>query len=102
MNMAISLPATISARDIQRSYSKVFSEVNDSNEPVVVISNNKPQVAIISLKLLDELQRLLLSNKLLSKINKVRKINQNIDQDKALAEISEVVDEARQSLYEQS
>lgn len=47
---------TISARQIQREYKKVLIEANRSNEPIVVMSNNKPQGAIIGLDLLEKLQ----------------------------------------------
>lgn len=47
---------TISARQIQREYKKVLKQVNESNEPVIVISNNKPQGAIIGLEQLEKIQ----------------------------------------------
>jgi PHD/YefM family antitoxin component YafN of YafNO toxin-antitoxin module len=47
---------TISARQIQREYKKVFEDANKSKEPIVVMSNNKPQGAIIGLDLLEKLQ----------------------------------------------
>ena len=47
---------TISARQIQRGYKKVLMDANKSNEPIVVMSNNKPQGAIIGLELLEKLQ----------------------------------------------
>ncbi len=47
---------TISARQIQREYKKVLEKANKSKEPIVVMSNNKPQGAIIGLDLLEKLQ----------------------------------------------
>lgn len=47
---------TISARQIQRGYKKVFQEANKSKEPIVVMSNNKPQGAIIGLEILEKLR----------------------------------------------
>lgn len=47
---------TVSARQIQRGYKKVFQDANKSKEPIVVMSNNKPQGAIIGLDLLEKLQ----------------------------------------------
>lgn len=47
---------TISARQIQREYKKVLMEANKSSEPIVVMSNNKPQGAIIGLDLLEKIQ----------------------------------------------
>ena len=48
---------TISARQIQRDYKKVFERVNKENKPIVVITNNKPVGAIISLDLLDKIAK---------------------------------------------
>lgn len=47
---------TVSARQIQRGYKKVLADANRSKEPIVVMSNNKPLGAIISLDLLEKLQ----------------------------------------------
>jgi len=47
---------TISARQIQREYKKVLKKANRSNEPIVVMANNKPLGAIIGLDLLEKLQ----------------------------------------------
>ncbi len=47
---------TISARQIQREYKKVLETANQLNEPIVVMSNNKPQGAIIGLELLEKIQ----------------------------------------------
>ena len=48
---------TISAKQIQRGYKKVFEEANRINKPILVITNNKPVAAIISLDLLDKFNR---------------------------------------------
>lgn len=47
---------TISARQIQRNYKGVLEDANKSNEPIIVMSNNKPQGAIIGLDLLEKIQ----------------------------------------------
>lgn len=47
---------TISARQIQREYKKVLEDANKSKEPIVVMANNKPLGAIISLDLLEKIQ----------------------------------------------
>lgn len=47
---------TISARQIQREYKKVFIDANKSREPIIVMSNNKPQGAIIGLDLLEKIR----------------------------------------------
>lgn len=47
---------TISARQLQRDYKGVLQKANRMKRPLVVMSNNKPQGAIIGLDLLERLQ----------------------------------------------
>lgn len=44
-------------RDIQRNYKKVAEEVNKTGKPVIVMSKNQPQFAIVSLQTLEEIER---------------------------------------------
>ena len=52
-------PKTTTAREIQRNYKKVFDEVKKSKEPVFVMKNNKPEVAIIDADQLEEMEAVL-------------------------------------------
>ncbi|MDP2721097.1 MAG: type II toxin-antitoxin system Phd/YefM family antitoxin [bacterium] len=52
-------PKTTTARDIQRNYRKVFDEAKKSKEPVFVMKNNKPDVAIIDATKLEEMEAVL-------------------------------------------
>lgn len=52
-------PRTTTAREIQRNYKKVFSTVKKTKEPVFVMKNNKPEVAIIDVKKLEEMEAIL-------------------------------------------
>ena len=47
---------TISARQIQREYKKVFEKANKIGEPIIAIANNKPLGAVIGLDLLEKLR----------------------------------------------
>ena len=49
------MPNTVSARDIQRNYRKIFNKAKTSKKPVVVLTNNTPDVAIIDIKELEKL-----------------------------------------------
>lgn len=49
------MPATVSAKDIQKNYRKVFDQAKKSGKPVVVLTNNTPDVAVVSIKELDRL-----------------------------------------------
>ena len=41
------VPKTVSAKDIQRDYRRVFTEAKLSKKPIVVLTNNKPDVVIM-------------------------------------------------------
>ena len=49
------LPNTVSARDIQRNYRKIFDRVKRLKKPVVVMTNNTPDVVIMNVKELENL-----------------------------------------------
>ena len=50
------MPNTVSVSDIQKDYRKVFNRVKRTKEPVIVLSNNKPDVAIVDYESLEELR----------------------------------------------
>lgn len=76
---------TISARQIQREYKKVLKMANKSNEPIVVMANNKPLGAIIGLDLLEKIQLELMVKQALkeskSKKTKVIKTSDELERD---------------------
>lgn len=49
-------PRTISVKEIQRNYRRVFDLVKKTREPVVVMRNNTPDVAIVDVKRLERLE----------------------------------------------
>ncbi len=48
-------PKTTTVREIQRNYKKVFEEVKKTKEPIIVMKNNKPDVAIVNIKQLEKI-----------------------------------------------
>jgi len=52
------MPKTVSVSDIQKNYRRVFDSAKKTKEPIVVLSNNKPDVAIIDYGALEELRRI--------------------------------------------
>ena len=84
---------TVSARQIQREYKKVLENANKSKEPIVVMSNNKPQGAVIGLDLLEKLQLETVLNKALEeyKLGKTVSIETDEDLKKHLKEIDDLV-----------
>lgn len=49
-------PRTISVKEVQRNYRRVFDLVKKTGEPVVVMRNNIPDVAIVDVKRLERLE----------------------------------------------
>lgn len=43
-------------REILRNWRSVFNKVKETNKPIIILSNNEPQAALISLELLKKLQ----------------------------------------------
>lgn len=55
--MARLMPKTASPRDIQRNYRTLFDEVRTSEEPLLVLNNNQPDVVVISYEHYEALKR---------------------------------------------
>ena len=70
-------PKTTTARDIQRNYRKVFDEAKKSKEPVFVMKNNKPDVAIIDATKLEEMEAVLavLESREEARVGKAKALN---------------------------
>ncbi len=49
-------PKMTTAREIQRNYRKIFDDVIKTKEPIIVMSNNKPEVELVDHKKLEEMQ----------------------------------------------
>lgn len=52
-------PRTTTAREIQRNYRKIFDEAKKTKEPIFVMKNNKPEVAIVDAKKLSEMEAIM-------------------------------------------
>lgn len=49
-------PKTTTAKELQQNYRRIFDLVKKTKEPVVVMRNNKPDVAIVDAKKLEEME----------------------------------------------
>ncbi len=52
-------PKTTTGKQLQQHYRQIFDEVKKTKEPVVVMRNNKPDVAIVDIKKWEEQQAIL-------------------------------------------
>lgn len=53
------LPKFTTAKEIQKDYRRIFDEVRKTGEPVVVMRNNEPDVAIVDAKKLAEMEAIM-------------------------------------------
>lgn len=97
-----SFPTTISARDIQRGYKKVFDTVKKTKKPVVVMANNSPQAAIISLEMLEKYNQLIEDQAFWRMVSKIQAANADTSEAELMRDVSGVVDDVRQSIYEKT
>lgn len=95
-------PATVSARKIQREYKKIFESVKETKQPVVVVANNTPQAAIISLEMLAEYKKLQVERMLFKTIDRIQAKNADKDEQAVFKDVTADVEETRQKLYEQT
>ncbi len=84
---------TVSARQIQRGYKKVLEDANKSKEPIVVMSNNRAQGAVIGLDLLEKIRLEAVLEEALKeyKAGKTVSIETEGDLEKHFKEIDEIV-----------
>lgn len=92
---------TISARDIQRGYKRVFDSVKKTKRPVVVMAKNAPQAAIISLEMLEDYNKLRSDQELFAIIDEIQAKNRNKDPDEVWEDVTQSVEEVRREMYEQ-
>ena len=51
------MPETYSVKDVQASYKAIFDNAKSSKKPIIVLKNNKPEVAIIDIETLEEMYK---------------------------------------------
>ena len=96
------VPPTVAARDIQRGYKKVFDTVKKTRRPVVVMANNTPQAAIISLEMLEEYNRLQAEQNAFAIIDGIRAKNRGKNAEKVFDDVTKLVEQVRQERYEKT
>lgn len=67
------MPKTVSSSDIQKRYREIFDEVKKTKEPVIVLHGNKPDVAIVDYKHLEELENKSYEAEIKDTLNAARK-----------------------------
>jgi PHD/YefM family antitoxin component YafN of YafNO toxin-antitoxin module len=49
-------------RDVQRNYRKISEAIRKTDKPIIVMSKNEPQFAIVSIKTLEKFQKVAVVN----------------------------------------
>ncbi len=91
---------TTSARNIQRNYREVINKVIRTKKPVIVISHNQPEVAIIDMKTFSDYTKFRNQQADWAFLGDVWERNKHLDPDKVYKDITEIVEEVRQEAYE--
>jgi len=99
---SFTFPQTISARDIQRGYKKVFDRVKKTNQPIVVMANNNPQGAVVSMKTLEKYKKLEQEQEFWTIVEEIRAANADKDPDEVYKDVTETVEQVRQELYDKA
>ena len=66
------MPNTVSSKEIQTSYKMIFQKAMRLKEPIVVLKNNTPQVAIVDIETLDEMRRKIEKLEVLDALDSIR------------------------------
>jgi len=96
----LSILNTVSARQLQRDYKSIFANVNKTNTPIMVISNNEPQVVILSIKEMDNINKFFSEQKFWEVVREIQSKNRYNDPITTQKDIDEAVEEARQEIYD--
>ncbi len=55
--MDIPISNIVSASEIQKNYRKIFNRVMRTKKPIVVMRGNKPEVAVVDVRMLDAMEK---------------------------------------------
>lgn len=90
---------TVSAREFQRNYKSIFAKANKTNQPIMVISNNEPQIVILGLKQAEEYNKFMAKQKFWEVVREIQSKNRYNDPIATQKDIDEAVEEAKQYVY---
>ncbi|MHB1864947.1 MAG: type II toxin-antitoxin system prevent-host-death family antitoxin [Candidatus Saccharimonadales bacterium] len=73
---------TVTSREILRNYKEVFDRVKNTNQRTIVVSHKEPQVAIVSLDDLKQLQQMQYKNSTRNLLNFTTKAREVLKEEK--------------------
>lgn len=95
-------PSTVTARQIQRDYKSVFAKAKKSASPIVVISNNQPQAAIISIENMNEYLEYKNKEQLWKTIASIQADNPNTNEQEVEADVLAAIKRVRMNRYDKT
>lgn len=98
----LSILNTVSARQLQRDYKSIFANVNKTNTPIMVISNNEPQVVILSIKEMDNINKFFSKQKFWEAVREIQSKNRYNDPITTQKDIDQAVEDAKQYVYDKT
>jgi prevent-host-death family protein len=82
-------PMTITTRDILRNYKHIISQIRETKQPAIIVSQKEPQVAIVSLEDFKKLQNMRFKNSAKSLLDTAVKVRELLKDEKLPADLSE-------------
>jgi len=96
------MPTTVSARELQRDYKAIFVKANQTNQPIFIISNNKPQAVILGLKQAEEYNKFMSEQKFWEAVREIQSKNRYNNPITTQKDIDQAVEDAKQYVYDKT
>jgi prevent-host-death family protein len=93
------MPRTISAPDAQASFDELLADVQDGI-PTEIVQNGQRVAVVISAEAFDRLRKERLE-RAWKGIDDLRERNAHLDPDEVMRDVTEIVEEVRQEMYEE-
>ena len=88
----------ISSGDIK----KVFDRVKKTKRPIIVMANNQPQVAIVSVQTLEKYTQLEQEQEFWNSVEEIRTANTDRSPDEVYEDVTKIVGQIRRERYEKT
>lgn len=82
--MNVNLSNIVSVSDIQKNYRKIFDRAIRTRQPIVVMRDNKPDVAVIDIKTLSDLQEKVVQSEIADTLEAVKQGNTELKERKTV------------------
>lgn len=89
------MPNTVSSKDIQTSYKAIFQKAMRLKEPIIVLKNNKSQVAIVDIETFDDMKKRIVELEILDALDSIRSYEEDKKHNRLITRksLKELIDE---------